>query len=116
MNQTVLAWSRSDPDGLLAAARMIASRQPIDPETPANRLMGLLTTETRPNGSQVRHGLTDQLLNARPQALVEAVEMLNSHRDEIVTVMTRYGYTDPKAIGGYLDRELPNFASPDIRK
>ena len=26
VNQTVLAWSRSDPDGLLAAARVIASQ------------------------------------------------------------------------------------------
>jgi hypothetical protein len=111
LKQTVLAWSQSDPDGLLAAARVIASRQPIDPETPAERLMELLTNQTRASDKQIRHSLTDQLLNARPEALVEAVEMLNSHRDEIVTVMTRYGYTDPLAMGGYLDRDLPFVAS-----
>ena len=22
--------------------------------------------------------------------------------------MTRYGYTDPESIGGYIDRDLPN--------
>jgi len=56
------------------------------------------------------------LLGARPEALVEAVQILNAHRDEIVTIMTRYGYTDPKAIGGYLDRDLPSFASPEPGK
>src|SRR5207244_4185023 len=29
LNESVLAWSRSDPEGLLAAARHIADRQPI---------------------------------------------------------------------------------------
>ena len=66
-----------------------------------------MTDEPNPNGPQVRHYLTEQLLNARPEALVEAIQMLNAHRDEIVKVMTRYGYTDPQSIGGYLDRDLP---------
>ena len=39
--------------------------------------------------------------------LIEAVEILRTHRDAVVQVMTRYGYTDPEAIGGYLDRDLP---------
>ena len=47
------------------------------------------------------------MLAARPEALVEAVQILNAHRDEVVKIMTRYGYTDPLAIGGYLDRDLP---------
>jgi hypothetical protein len=112
MNQTVLDWSRSDPDELLAAARVIASRQPIENGTPAERLKRLMTTESPPRPSeQVRRDLTAQLLDARPEALVEAVQILNAHRDEIVKVMTRYGYTDPKAIGGYLDRDLPTFAA-----
>jgi hypothetical protein len=44
----------------------------------------------------------------RPEALVEAIGMLNAHRDDVVRVMTRYGYIDPRTIGGYLDRDLPN--------
>jgi hypothetical protein len=117
MNQAVLAWSRSDPDGLLAAARVIASRQPIENGTPAEQLMRLMTTESTPRPSeQVRHILMAQLLDARPEALVEAVQILNAHRDEIVKVMTRYGYTDPKAIGGYLDRDLPTFAALETGK
>ena len=32
--------------------------------------------------------------------------MLNAHPDEIEQVLLRYGYTDPRALGGYLDRDL----------
>ena len=74
--------------------------------------MRLMTTESPPRPSErVRRDLTAQLLDARPEALVEAVQILSAHRDEIVKVMTRYGYSDPKAIGGYLDRDLPTFAA-----
>ena len=107
LNQAVLDWSRSDPEGLLATARRIAARQPIDEDERAQRLFALMTTETNPNGPKVRHDLTEQLLAARPQALVEAVEILNAHREEVEAIMTRYGYTDPNSVGGYLDRDLP---------
>jgi hypothetical protein len=56
----------------------------------------------------MRHYLLQQLLRVRPEAFVEAVQILNAHPDELVHVMNRYGYTDPPTIGGYLDRELPN--------
>ncbi|MFI5456717.1 MAG: glycosyltransferase family 39 protein [Isosphaerales bacterium] len=106
LNETILDWSRSDPEGLLAAARHIAAKQPPEGNKDAKRLMELLTTETNPNG--LRHYFTEKLLQLRPEALVEAIELLNTHRDEIVRVMSRYGYTDPRTIGGYLDRDLPN--------
>ena len=32
--------------------------------------------------------------------------MFNAHADEIERVLSRYGYTDPRTIGGYLDRDL----------
>jgi hypothetical protein len=35
--------------------------------------------------------------------------ILNAHRDEIIKVMTRYGYTEPETFGGYLDRDLPAY-------
>jgi hypothetical protein len=47
------------------------------------------------------------VLEARPEALVEGVKILNAHRDEVAAIMTRYGYTDPARLGGYLDRDLP---------
>ena len=37
----------------------------------------------------------DRLLKARPEALVEAVQILIDHPEDVVKVMTRYGYTDP---------------------
>ncbi len=114
LNQKILAWSRSDPAGLLAAARQIAAKQSIEQDTTAQRLMDLLTAEANPDG--VKHYLTEQLLTRRPQALVEAIQILNTHRDEVVTVMTRYGYTSPQSIGGYLDRDLPAYEPSDDRK
>jgi 4-amino-4-deoxy-L-arabinose transferase-like glycosyltransferase len=112
LNQPVLEWSESDPEGLLAAARDVASGRPIAGVQPAQRLLELITTESNPDGPRVRHDLTEQLLAARPEALVEAVQILNLHRDQVVQVMTRYAYTDPNRIGGFLDRELPAFKSP----
>lgn len=108
LNQDVLDWSRSDPEGLLAAARLIATRQPIDADERARRLHASITTEPSSMGPQVRHNLVNQLLKARPQALIEAVQILIAHRDVVVKVMSRYGYTDPNRIGGYLDRDLPD--------
>ncbi len=105
-NPVVLEWSRSDPGGLLAAARRIAAKQPIESDEQSQRLFALMTTEANPNGTQVRHGFTDLLLASRPEALVEAVEILNAHRDEVLDVVTRYGYADPNRLGGYLDRDL----------
>jgi hypothetical protein len=56
---------------------------------------------------QIREFWLDRLLKARPEALVEAVQILINHTGAAVRVMTNYGYTDPELIGGYLDRDLP---------
>ena len=108
VNQTMLDWSRSDPEGLLAAARLVAAKQPIDKESQAQKLLDLMMGDSTPQGRQVRRFLTNEILRLRSQALVEAVQILNAHRDKVVEVMLRYGYTDPKQIGGYLDRDLPS--------
>jgi hypothetical protein len=108
LNQPILDWSRSDPDGLLAAAQHIASKQPAEENTNANRLMELLPSEITPTRKRIPNYFIRKLLQVRPEALVEAIQILNTHRDELVQVMTRYGYTDPRMLGGYLDRDLPN--------
>ena len=106
ISQEVLDWSRSDPDGLLAAARHIAAKRPLEEDANARRLMQLLTTEPNPNG--LRHYYTEELL-ARP-----ARSPGRGHPDPERAprrgrrVLLRYGYTDPSTIGGYLDRDLPN--------
>ena len=68
--------------------------------------MQLLTNEPNPKG--LRHYYVEELLHARPEALVEGIKILNARPNEVVRVLSRYGYTDPKSIGGYLDRDLPN--------
>ncbi len=60
LNQAVLDWSRSDPEGLLAAARKIASKQPIDNDEKSQRLLDLVTTESNRHGPKIRHYLTDE--------------------------------------------------------
>jgi len=106
VNQAILDWSRSDPEGLLAAARRIAANEAVEQDPGAERLLSLLSVKPGPKGPTVRSDLFDQLLEARPRALVEAVQMINGHRDEIVAVMTRYGFTDHRRLGGFLDRDL----------
>jgi len=108
LNQTILEWSRSDPEGLLAAARHIAANRPLEGHKDAKRLTALLPTETTKEDKKIPNYFIRKLLQVRPEALVEAIQMLNTHRDEVVRVMTRYSYTDPPTIGGYLDRDLPN--------
>ncbi len=71
------------------------------------RLLELLTNQD-PKRQEFRRDFVQQLLAARPEALVEGVAILNAHRDEVVQIMTRYGYTDPMRVGGYLDRDLPD--------
>jgi Dolichyl-phosphate-mannose-protein mannosyltransferase len=102
----VLEWSRSDPEGLLAAGRYIAARKPLEENSSAQRLMRLMTEDSTPNG--LRRLYLKALLRARPEALVEAIQMLRAHSGEIERVLLRYGYTDPGTIGGYLDRGLSN--------
>jgi hypothetical protein len=106
VNQEAFDWARSDPDGLLAAARYIAAKRPLERGTNARRLMELLTSEPNPKG--LRHYYALELLHARPEALVEAVEILIARPDETARVLLHYGYTDPNTIGGYLDRDLSN--------
>ncbi len=107
INEAILSWSRNDPEGLLAAARHLAQKRPAEEHDGARRLYALLRHESEPKGSEVRQELVRQLFAARPEALVEAVRILNAHRDEVVAMLGRYAYTDPMPLGGFLDRDLP---------
>ena len=113
LNQTVLDWSRSDPQSLLQAAKWIAAGRPPGKNPHARRLMDQIwmTGDPNPGNLRFRKDLAEQLLGEHSQALVEAVQILNAHRDEVVKVMSRYNYTDPRSLGGYLDRDLA--ASPE---
>ncbi len=108
VNQKTLDWARSDPDGFLAAARSVAGRRGAGDDSSARRLVDLLTSQPSRKSNQTRQFLLVRLLNARPEALVEAARILIDHPDAVVRVMTTYGYTDPETIGGDLDRDLPS--------
>ena len=100
INESAFRWARADPAGLLAAARTLAQGGAKGPE--AQSLLDLLTR----NGSQATTVAT--LLHNRPQALVEAAEILTAHPEAVRKVLLHPGYTDSSTIGGYLDRDLPN--------
>ncbi len=105
LNEAIFQWARSDPSSLRAAARAIAAGDP-DPNDPAvRRLLTVLRRFDHPKQPGGR--FSERVLKGRPQALVEAVEILIRRPEAVQAVLTRYGYTDPDTIGGFLDRDLP---------
>ena len=105
VNEELLDWARSDAQGLREAARLVAGRLPIGEHGDALRLKEMLAAFDRPGAPG---GLfSERLLSARPEALVEAVEIVIARPDAVRTVLTRFPYTDPESIGGYLDGALP---------
>jgi len=85
-------------------------RAPSRPNNPLRRTNEPTALGSHDERAEVEWPATlvrQEIARGTPQALIEAVEILNSHRDEVQQVMTRYGYTDPNRLGGYLDRDLP---------
>jgi hypothetical protein len=107
ISQTTLNWAHRDPEGLRSAARAVAfARGGLDESA-----RKLLTIISRPK----RHDPLDppdqraaeRLLLGRPEALVEAVEIIITRADDLRTVLTRYPYTDLSMTSVYLDQALP---------
>jgi fermentation-respiration switch protein FrsA (DUF1100 family) len=99
-----LDWATTDPEGLRSAARSIISGSAV-PDANEARLLAILKRHDpldAPNGLS-----SERLLRGRPQALLEAVEMLINRSDDLRTVLSRYPYTSADAIAGFLDRRLP---------
>jgi 4-amino-4-deoxy-L-arabinose transferase-like glycosyltransferase len=108
LNQDILDWARGDPHGLLEAARYLAAHGGPGNDPAARRLVKLVTSDPTQKAVEIRQFFLDRLLKARPEGLVEGVQILLHHPEAVVAVMTRYGYTDPRQIGGFLDRDLPD--------
>jgi 4-amino-4-deoxy-L-arabinose transferase-like glycosyltransferase len=106
LNRGVFDWARTDPEGLKAAARRIASMEAAEDDPAATRLGRLLVPVVDGRPDPMRRNLLDQLLGVRPEALNEAVAILVDRPDDVAAVLTRYGYTDPATIGGHLDRDV----------
>jgi 4-amino-4-deoxy-L-arabinose transferase-like glycosyltransferase len=105
VNEPAFAWAASDPKALRAAARAVVGGAPHPDDASVRRLMAILHRYDQPAKPGGR--FSERLLKARPEALVEAVEILIRRPGAVRNVLTRFGYTDPDAIGGYLDRDLP---------
>ncbi len=106
LNEPIFDWARDDPEGLRRAARVVAewSRShagTIDPlrfdDPDALRLYRTIFRYP---------GAAAMLLQKRPEALVEAVAILIRRPDAVRAVLTRYPFTDPARVGGYLDQEV----------
>jgi hypothetical protein len=108
VNQGIMEWVRTDPQGLRAAARALAGHKNPFSDSAGQRLFDLVTTDPAPAAAELRRFFLNRLLACRAEALVEAVEILINRRDAVIHVMTRYPYTDPDEIGGFLDRDLPD--------
>lgn len=107
-------WAKTAPDRLRAAARALAERKPIAEGSDEARLLAVMKRFDRPD--QPGGNFSERLLYARPQSIVDAVEILITHPEAVRAVLGRYPYTDPSTVGGYLDRDLPDppgrFESP----
>ncbi len=102
VNEPVFDWARNDPEGLRAAAMALAKLGPdrtqLDPN--ARRLLDLMNRQ---------YGRSSIVLlrDRRPEALVEAAEILIRRPEDLRRVLSSPGYTDPNSIGQPLDAELP---------
>jgi hypothetical protein len=56
------------------------------------------------------------LLQIRPQALIDAVEIVITRPDAVRRVLLRHSYTDPAWVGGYLDQALDTGSTQDETK
>jgi hypothetical protein len=74
----------------------------------AERLDQLATRFPEAKLANYKRMLLNRLRSIRPESIVEAAEILTGRLDDVIAVMTRYGYTDPASVGGYLDRDLPS--------
>jgi hypothetical protein len=109
VHEPSFAWANRDPDGLRAAARGIVEGKPTSGDPGTRRLLALLTRADAPG---LHRDLSGTLLRARPEALVEAVEILIRRGDDLRRVLLRVPYTElgppfsESPEGNYLDAEL----------
>jgi hypothetical protein len=106
IHRAALDWARRDPEGLRAAARAVADRRTSD--RGAARLLAILK---RHDPFDPPWALaSERLLRARPQAVVEAVEILIARGEALEMILSRQGYTDDDS-SGPLDRDIARMNS-----
>jgi hypothetical protein len=98
--EPIFQWAAERPESLrLAARRLVESR-----DDPAGFADDAGVSELRATIDRAYAGRAARvLLNARPEALLEAVEILVRRPNAIRNTLLREPYTDPETIGGFLD-------------
>ncbi len=113
LHEPTFAWVRSDPDSLRAAARLLRDRArssgnrlpDVSENADAQKLLAILSRYDRPE-----YSFAAALLRKRPEALTRAVEILIRRPHDVRTVLTRYGFTDPRLLNGPLDAGLESIS------
>jgi hypothetical protein len=104
VNKPLLNWARNDPRSLLRAARVLSERREAGDDPDAQRLLASMERLTK-YGAFVK-----TLLRTRPEAILEAAQILTERADDVEYAMTRYPYTDLADIDGPIDQGLPVYA------
>ena len=106
VDERIFEWATRDPDGLRAAAKVVAAKGPIEPGSAAARLKAYLDRRVGPTNEDRLDWRTMYVLRNRPEGLIEAVEILIKHPDAVRSALLRPGYTDEATLGGFLDRDV----------
>ena len=109
VDPSLLAWARTDPAGLVAASRAIATNPAADlsqTNPTAARLRRYLDRAVGTKSDDRLDWRTTILLRNRPAALVEATEILVTRPDAVEAVLLHPAYTEPSTVGGYLDDRI----------
>jgi hypothetical protein len=109
VNEEAFQWAREDAQELHDAALALERSEDTDA---TRRLRRLLTRKGDPSFERA----LDVLLRIRPEALPEAVEILNERAIDVRAVLLRQAYTDPRSIGVALESGLGPEGGPPKRK
>ncbi len=109
VDPTIVTWARTDPTGLRAASLTLAEGRVIEAGSPAARLRSFLDRsvfDDPATQAKWRKYWAAPLLQNRPEAIAEAVDILIARPDAVESVLLHPGYRDPFEVGGWLDQGI----------
>lgn len=111
VHEPAFAWAASDPEDLRAAAReLLQAPDPRSPATERARRLRDILARLPETGPDTSNPSWTQLLARRPEALVEAVEILVKRPEAVRAILLHPGYREPEeGLGGWLDAGLPAY-------
>ena len=106
VDERIFTWAKTDPQGLRSAAQALADGKPSEPGSSAAKLRAYLGRRDFDTPKDRLDWRTGILLGNRPEALVEAVNILINRPDAVRSVLLHPGFIDPQSIGGHLDQDV----------